>query len=130
MTAAWCFPISMEPPLFGVSVSRKRFSHGLISKGKAFAINTVDAPLKDAAVGAGRASGKDGDKFTGLGITKEYGKLGLPLVKESPASIECKVVDEIELGDHVLFVGEAVNVIERRKAKGLYHAGGDDFTEV
>jgi flavin reductase (DIM6/NTAB) family NADH-FMN oxidoreductase RutF len=130
MAAAWCFPISMEPPLFGVSVSRKRFSHELISKGRAFAINLVDAKMKEKALAAGRSSGKDRDKFAELGIAREYGKLGLPLVKESPASIECKVVKEIELGDHVLFVGEAVNVVERRKAKGLYHAGGDDFVEV
>jgi flavin reductase (DIM6/NTAB) family NADH-FMN oxidoreductase RutF len=130
MTAAWCFPISMDPPLFGVSISRKRFSHELVSKGRAFAINTVDAPLGEAAIGAGRTSGKDHDKFAQLGIGKEYGKLGLPLVKESPASIECRVVKEIELGDHVLFVGEAVNVVERRKAKGLYHAGGDDFIGI
>lgn len=130
MAAAWCFPISMEPPLFGVSVSRKRFSHELISKGRAFAINLVDAKMKEKAVAAGRSSGKDHDKFAELGIAKEYGKLGLPLAKESPASIECKLVKEIELGDHVLFVGEAVNVVERRKAKGLYHAGGDDFVEI
>jgi flavin reductase (DIM6/NTAB) family NADH-FMN oxidoreductase RutF len=133
MAAAWCFPISMEPPLFGVSISRKRFSYELISKGKAFAINLVDAKMKEKAVAAGRTSGKDRDKFAELGIAKEYGKLGLPLVKESPASIECKLVREIELGDHVLFVGEAVNVIDRsggKRARGLYHAGGDDFVEV
>ncbi len=130
MAAAWCFPISMEPPLFGVSVSRKRFTYELVSKGRAFAINLVDAKMKEKAVAAGRSSGKDRDKFAELGIAREYGKLGMPLVKESPASIECKLVNEIELGDHVLFVGEAVNVVERRKAKGIYHAGGDDFVEI
>ncbi len=130
MAAAWCFPISMEPPLFGVSISRKRFSHGLISNGRAFAINLVDAKMKEKAIAAGRSSGKERDKFAEFSIAREYGKLGLPLLKDSPASIECKLVNEIELGDHVLFVGEAVNIVERRKAKGLYHAGGDDFVEV
>ncbi|MDD5340658.1 MAG: flavin reductase family protein [Candidatus ainarchaeum sp.] len=130
MAAAWCFPVSMEPPLFAVSVSRKRFSHELISKGRAFAINLVDAKIREKAVAAGRSSGKDRDKFAELSIAREYGKLGMPLVKDSPASIECKLVKEIELGDHVLFVGGAVNIIERRKAKGLYHAGGDDFVEI
>jgi flavin reductase (DIM6/NTAB) family NADH-FMN oxidoreductase RutF len=130
MAAAWCFPISMEPPLFGVSISRKRFTYGLVSKGGAFAINLVDGKLKEKAIAAGSTSGKDRDKFAELSMAREYGKLGMPLLKESPASIECKVVKEIELGDHVLFVGEAVNVVERRKAKGLYHVGGDDFLEI
>lgn len=130
MTAAWCFPISMDPPLFGVSVSRKRFSHELISKGKAFGINLVDRQLAEAAMDAGSTSGKETDKFSELGIEKEYGKLEIPLLKASPVSIECKLTKEIELGDHVLFVGEAVNVIKRREAKGLYHKGGEDFVEL
>lgn len=130
MTAAWCFPISMDPPLFGVSVSRKRFSHGLISKGKAFGINLVDRGLAGAAMDAGSASGKEKDKFSEFSIEKEYGKLGIPLIKSSPLSVECRLTNEIELGDHVLFVGEAVNVIKRREAKGLYHKGGEDFVEL
>ena len=130
MAAAWCFPLSMDPPLFGVSVSRKRFSHELISKGKAFGINLADGKMKEEALGAGRPSGKERDKFAELGIEKEYGKLGIPLLKDSPVSIECRVVEEIEAGDHVLFIGEAVNVVKRREGKGLYHARGDRFIEV
>lgn len=130
MAAAWCFPISMEPPLFGVSISRKRYSYELISKGKAFGINLVDEGMEKEALGAGRNSGRERDKFAELGIAKEYGKLGIPLLKDSPASIECRLVKEMELGDHVLFVGEAVNVVKRREAKGLYHAGGNEFIGV
>jgi len=134
MTAAWCFPLSMDPPLFGVSISKKRFSYSLISKEKSFAINLADGSMRDFVIGAGRTSGKDmgkeKDKFVEFGIEKEYGKLGIPLVKKSPSSIECKVVEEIELGDHVVFVGEAVNIIYRREGKGLYHKGGDEFFEI
>jgi flavin reductase (DIM6/NTAB) family NADH-FMN oxidoreductase RutF len=130
MAAAWCFPLSMEPPLFGVSVSRKRFTHGLVSKGRAFAINLVDAGMKAQAVAAGRCSGRERDKFAEIPLAREYGRLGIPLLKDSPASIECRLVREIEVGDHVLFVGEAVGITRRRTAKGLYHAGGDEFTEV
>ena len=130
MTAAWCFPLSMDPPLFGVSVSRKRLSHELISGGKGFGINLADGKMEKEALGAGRSSGREKDKFAEIGIEKEYGELGIPLMKGSPVSIECKLVQEIETGDHVLFVGEAVNVIKRREAKGLYHEGGDKFIEI
>jgi len=130
MAAAWCFPISLIPPLFGVSVSRKRFSHELISKGKAFGINLADRQLAEAVMDAGSTSGKEKDKFSEFHIEREYGKLGVPLIKASPVSIECKLAKEIELGDHVLFVGEAVNVVKRRDAKGLYHKGGEEFVEL
>lgn len=130
MAAAWCFPLSMDPPLFGVSVSRKRYSHELISKGKAFAINLIGKEMEKDALGAGSESGRDRDKFAELGIAKEYGKLGIPLLKDAYASIECRLVKEMDLGDHVLFVGEAVNVTKRSERKGLYHAGEDRFIEV
>lgn len=130
MAAAWCFPISMDPPLFGVSVSRKRYSHELISKGKAFGINIIGKDMEKEALLAGGTSGKGKDKFAEFCIGKEYGKLGIPLLKDAPASIECKLVKEIELGDHVLFVGEAVNVVKRRESKGLYHMGEDKFIEI
>jgi flavin reductase (DIM6/NTAB) family NADH-FMN oxidoreductase RutF len=132
MTAAWCYPLSVDPPLFGVSISRKRFSYGLISKGKAFGINLVDKSMQKAVLGAGNTSGRDRDKFTDFNLKKEYGKLGIPLLKDSPVSAECKVLKEIEIGDHVLFVGEIVNTVKRRTAKGLYDIGKDEeeFIEV
>jgi flavin reductase (DIM6/NTAB) family NADH-FMN oxidoreductase RutF len=33
-----------------------------------------------------------------------------PLIQESPLSIECKVVKEVEVGDHVWFMGEVLAV--------------------
>ena len=42
----------------------------------------------------------------------------------------CELVDEIPMGDHVLFVGKAINTVRRFEAKGLYHLGGDEFTPV
>ncbi|HNT61146.1 MAG TPA: flavin reductase family protein, partial [Candidatus Bilamarchaeaceae archaeon] len=92
MAAAWCFPLSAEPPLFGVSVAKKRFSYGLIREGKAFGINIVGKEMEKGALGAGRGSGRGKDKFTELGMGKEYGKLGIPLLKDSQASIECRLV--------------------------------------
>ncbi len=130
MTAAWCFPLSNQPPMFGVSVAKKRYSYETIREGKAFGINLADKGMEAMLVGAGRNSGRDMDKFAEFGIGKEYGKLGIPLVKESPASIECKLVQEMETGDHVLFVGEAVNVVKRREAKCLYQKQGLEFIEV
>ncbi|MCX8200153.1 MAG: flavin reductase family protein [Candidatus Micrarchaeota archaeon] len=129
MTAAWCMPLSFDPPMFGVAISKKRFTWQLIEKSRAFAINLVSAEMKGQAIICGTKSGKDTDKFKLAGLKKEKGKLTV-IVGDAPASIECKVVESVEAGDHVLFVGEAVSVVERRKAKGLYHFGGSTFSEI
>jgi len=128
MTAAWCFPLSMDPPMFGISMTRKKFTYELIQKSKKFAINIPGEDLKEETIFCGRNSGRDVDKFSKL--TKEEGKTGTPLVKECLSSIECEFVDELETGDHVMIIGKAVNVVKRKEGKGLYHLGGDELLSV
>jgi flavin reductase (DIM6/NTAB) family NADH-FMN oxidoreductase RutF len=129
MAASWVFPLSMDPPLFGVSVSEKRFSHRLIREGKAFGINLPHSELEKAVVVCGTESGRDTDKFAKAGLTKDDG-VRVPLIKQCPVSIECELVDEIKSGDHVVFVGKAVKVVKRFEAKGIYQARGEGFISV
>ncbi len=129
MAASWVFPLSMDPPLFGVSVAEKRYSCDLIRKGKAFGINTVHPELEEQMLLCGTESGRETDKFEKAGLTRE-GKGLVPLIKECPASIECELVDEIKTGDHVLFVGKATNTVKRFQAKGLYQSQGREFISV
>ena len=110
MTAAWCFPLSVDPPLFGVSVSRKRFSYHLIEASKEFVINVPGPELMDAVRICGSNSGADTDKFALAKLTKiKSGRVSAPSISECHTGIECKVIDSKETGDHVLFVGRAVN---------------------
>jgi flavin reductase (DIM6/NTAB) family NADH-FMN oxidoreductase RutF len=129
MAASWVFPLSMDPPLFGVSVSGKRYSCDLIREGKAFGINLPDPVLEEATVICGRNTGRDADKFEKATLTRDEGAK-VPLIKECPVSIECELVDEVETGDHVLFVGKAIDVRKRAEAKGLYQVKGLEFTSL
>ena len=131
MTAAWCYPLSAEPPLFGVSLTEKRHSYGMVKEGKCFGINLVAPDMREAALFCGTRSGRDVDKFAESGLTKEDGeKIDCALVGESPLSIECRLVDVVKTGDHYVMVGEAVNVKKRRESKGLYQKEGKDWVEV
>ena len=129
MAAAWVFPLSMDPPLFGVSVAEKRHSCSLIRKGKAFGINLPHPELQEATLTCGTKSGKNIDKFKEAGLTREEAK-HVPLIKECPVSIECEVTKEITTGDHAVFIGKAIKTVERFKAKGLYHLGGSEFKPI
>ncbi len=123
MTAAWCFPLSASPPMFGVSISRKRFTHSLVEQSKEFVINIPGPELLDAAKICGENSGRDKDKFLLTKLTKERSeKVAAPSIKECQASIECKVVHALETGDHVIFVGEALNIKTRKAGDALVQA--------
>jgi flavin reductase (DIM6/NTAB) family NADH-FMN oxidoreductase RutF len=124
MPASWCFPLSFEPQRFGISISRNRFTYGLIHSSKEYIINIPGADLKQKIEKFGRVSGKDADKFKAAGLTKEDSeKVGAISIKECLQSIECKVVDEIEVGDHIIFVGEVQNIKVRKSGKGIYQKG-------
>ena len=129
MTAAWVSPVSWDPVLFAVSVGRERFSCQLIRNGKAFGINLPDERLSDASLLCGTESGRDSDKFSKAGLSKEDGRK-VALIKECPLSIECELVNEMEAGDHVIFVGKPITVKERFEAKGLYQAREQKFISL
>ena len=130
MPAAWCFPISADPPMFGVSVAKKRFTYSLVKGSEKFAINIPVPEMKEGIVKCGTTSGRDTDKFAETGWKKEEGKLGIPLVGECSASIECILDREIEIGDHFVLVGKVENVVKRKEAKGIYQVAGTEFTEL
>lgn len=129
MPAAWCYPLSAEPPVFGVAIAKKRHTYALIRDSKTYAINLVSPEMKQGVLACGSKSGKETDKFALTGWKKENGKKTV-LIANAPASIECEVIGEYEIGDHVIFAGRAINVIKRRDAKGLYHRGGEEFEVV
>ncbi len=128
MSATWVFPLSMDPPLFGVSVSPKRHSFQMIKEGKAFGINIPGADLEEAVKICGTKSGRDCDKFAEAKLTREGGTR-VPLIAECLASIECELVDSIGLGDHTVFVGKAVKTVGRKEGGGLYQSA-EGFVKI
>ena len=64
-------------------------------------------------IGVGVKTGAKLDKFKEMNLHKEKANfVECPLIKESPASIECRVKEIKELGSHHMFIGEvlAINV--------------------
>ncbi|MFN3384192.1 MAG: flavin reductase family protein [Archaeoglobaceae archaeon] len=109
MTADWVVPLSFEPQMLGVAIGHKRYTTKLIKECKEFvvAVPTIEL-LKDVWI-AGTVSGAKEDKFSKLRLTPiPSKKVKVPSIKECQANIECKVVNEVETGDHTFFVGEIV----------------------
>ncbi|MDD5022541.1 MAG: flavin reductase family protein [Candidatus ainarchaeum sp.] len=125
MAAAWCYPLSFDPPMFGVSISKNRYTYELIEKYKKFSINIPGFGLKEAVWIVGKESGRDLDKIEKAGLSVEFIDNGSPLVKECNSSLDCKLVDNIEMGDHVMFVGKVVNFLKRKEGNGIYQKGAE-----
>jgi flavin reductase (DIM6/NTAB) family NADH-FMN oxidoreductase RutF len=100
---------SGKPTLIGVGIAPSRYSFNLIRQSGEFVVNIADEKLSDAVRICGEKSGADVDKFRLARLTPMKGvKVNTPLIEESPLSIECKVVKEVETGDHVWFIGEVL----------------------
>jgi flavin reductase (DIM6/NTAB) family NADH-FMN oxidoreductase RutF len=115
ITLAWVGTINSEPPMVSISVRKERYSYELIKNRGEFVINLTSRKLAFATDLCGVKSGRDVDKFSLTGLTPEAASsVGVPLIKESPVNIECKVKNVIPLGSHDMFIAEitAVSVDE------------------
>ncbi|MHA1194150.1 MAG: flavin reductase family protein, partial [Promethearchaeota archaeon] len=111
ITLAYVGKVCLNPPIIAIGINTKRHSFKLIEEHDEFVINypTIDQ-LKEMDY-CGTRSGRNVNKWEHLGLTKEKGKfVQVPLVKEFPWNMECKVINKLELGSHVCFFGEVVAV--------------------
>ena len=100
---------SGKPLLVGIGLGPSRYSFELIRKSKEFVVNAVDDKMTDAVRICGEKSGRDLDKFAEAKLTPAKAlRVNASLIEESPVSIECRVVKEVEAGDHVWFIGEVL----------------------
>ena len=111
MTVAWTGILNTNPAIVYISVRPERYSYNLIKETKEFVINLTNEKLVYATDWCGVRSGAKYDKFKEMHLTKEKTKhLNCPSIKESPVSIECKVIDIKEYGSHHTFVAEVVSI--------------------
>lgn len=111
ITCAWSGSINLEPPMAYVSIRRDRFSHAITAAAGEFVINLCTEEMARAADICGACSGRDTDKWAASGLTQEKASaVSAPTVKESPLSLECRVVKTVSLGTHDMFLGEIVAI--------------------
>jgi flavin reductase (DIM6/NTAB) family NADH-FMN oxidoreductase RutF len=105
MTAAWCGIAASKPPAISVALQSVRFTLEGIKANNTFSINIPSADLVEKVDFCGIYSGHKTDKSQIFNI--DYGKLDTaPLIQECPVNLECRVIHSVELGSHILFIGE------------------------
>ncbi len=111
LTVAWTGILNTNPAIVYISVRPERHSYNLIKENKEFAINLTNKDLAYATDWCGVRSGAKFDKFKEMKLTKEKAEfIKVPLIKESPVSIECKVIEEKTYGSHTTFIAEVLSI--------------------
>ena len=111
ITCAWTGTICSDPAMTYISIRKERYSYDIINKTKEFVINLTTKDLVRATDWCGVRSGKDYDKFKECNLTKEKcNHVNCPQIKESPISIECRVVETKDLGSHTMIMAEVLCV--------------------
>lgn len=112
LAIAWSTPLSADPPLLGVLIANKRYSHEIIKETKSFVVNIPHFNLVEETHFVGQISGReDPKKIEKAGFTLEPSKkIAAPRIKECKINLECKLVDTITTGDHDMFVGEIIEI--------------------
>lgn len=141
MIAAWTTPLSLSPPLIGVSIAFERYTYELVKESGEFTLNVLDRRYLKQVHFLGTVSGRSRDKLMECGLTvRRSRKVRAPHVAEAIGVLECKVEKDVEVGDHAFFIARVVDayakdeffdeVYDPKKAKMLMHLGGAYYTTI
>ncbi len=88
-TLSWHMPVSMNPPLYAIAISKHRFSYKLIKDSGVFCVNFVPKELQKQALFCGSHTGEHMDKFKEAKLTrKQCSRIDCPAIKESLGHLE------------------------------------------
>jgi flavin reductase (DIM6/NTAB) family NADH-FMN oxidoreductase RutF len=105
-TINWVTQTSFRPPLVAVGIKQDSHPYAVVKGSGAFALNVLGADQQEIAQ---RFFGTVTPEGNRLGpVTFRPGTTGSPVINESPAWWECRVVGVLEQGDHHVFLGEVV----------------------
>ncbi len=111
MAASWGGICSSVPPSIAVSIRHARKTYENIMLNKAFTVNIPSAKYARECDYVGIFSGRDEDKFVATGLTPLHSEIvNAPMIKEFPLSLICKLAQTVDVGSHVMFIGEILDV--------------------
>lgn len=131
LTASSFASVSLDPPLVLVCVAHKAQAYPAIQAGGKFAVNVLSRDQEAVARRFASSTLSGTEKFEG--IDYRQGALGMPLLKDALAELECTVVHTYPGGDHTVFVAR-VEAAEWRADAGLepllYYRGQYDHLHL
>ena len=119
MTVSSFASVSLHPPLILICIDKGVPSHDMIRDAGCFVVNILEERQEHLSR---RFATTTNDKFKG--VAWHSGQLGLPVLDNTLAAIECRLHQVHDGGDHTIFVGEVVDAEIREGAPLLYYRRG------
>ncbi|MGB9749733.1 MAG: flavin reductase family protein [Caldisericia bacterium] len=103
------FQVTSEPPRVAVCINKNNLTHEFIDNSKIFTVSILSKDTPMTFIGQfGFKSGRDIDKFQGVNYS--IGDSKAPIIKDYTIGfIELKVINQMDVGTHTIFVGEIIN---------------------
>lgn len=124
--SAFC-SVSLTPPFILVCIDKRSSTLDLARNSQAFAVNILSHDQADIS---NHFASKSEDKVSS--VPHHLGQLGVPILEGTLAYVECKVSQEIDAGDHVIFIGEVedAQVDESKSPLMYFHGKYGSFTPL
>ncbi len=128
MSAEWTHHISYSPSLIAINIHGFDATADNIIETKEFGVNIAAENQNVLCSVAGGSSGKAVDKIK---VLEELGmefypanKINVLMVKGTAMNAECKVLKYETVGDHIMFIGEVLEISADENIKPIaYHNG-------
>ena len=115
-TVNWVTQALSKAPLIAVGVKADSQIHDIIKTTGNFALNVLGKGQQGAAYTFFKPAERDGQKISGEPF--HAGSTGAPVLENTPAFVECRLVTTVEEGDQSIFVEEVVDAGVTQEPEG------------
>ncbi len=116
------FQITSEPPVVAVSINKENLTHEFIAGSKVFTVSILSRDTPLSFIGHfGFKSGREVDKLKD--VNYKLGGTKAPVVLDHTlAYLEAKVVNQVDVGTHTIFIGELVEADVMKEGEPMTYA--------
>lgn len=107
--------VSIDPLMVLWCIDKRSSSLSKFVNTEKFAVHTLASDQTDACW---TFAGKEQDKFAKVNWV--VSKNDLPILVDSLGVLECQTVQQIDAGDHIIFLGEVIELSKKPKEPLLY----------
>ena len=115
--------VSLDPPLILFCLHKDSKGCPVFLKNKVFAVNILAHDQVEVSNGFATRDLSIEDRYALIGHTP--GKTGSPILDGVLGHLDCQLSSSLESGDHVIFIGEVIDMgLDPEKRPLLYFQGG------
>ncbi len=114
--------VSSEPPIISVCINKQNLTHEFITESKVFVASVLSQDTPLSFIGHfGFKSGREVDKLKD--VNYKLGEAKAPIVLDhSLAYLEARVINQVDVGTHTIFIGELVGADVLREGEPMTYA--------